>query len=221
MRAPDSSRPACHLRTTQYSEPEMSTVESVHRRGRPITRNRVHILETAMNAYWHDDTAAISVNAICVLARVSKPSLYREFGSEDGLTAAVLKHYAEEVLGPLEELLVSPFSFAAKLEGVLVSVGEDPRLESGCLFVKMRSSRSRLGPQTHTCIAAIETHTLGCFTEFFAQAAATGEWDGGVAPELAARYLHEQLGLASSQRASGMSTESVRELLDLAMSVLR
>ncbi len=62
--------------------------------------NRAHLLGTAMHAYWRDDRAAVSVNAVCAMAGVSKPSLYREFGSEDGLTAAVLEHYGQTVLVP-------------------------------------------------------------------------------------------------------------------------
>lgn len=59
------------------------------------------------------------------------------------------------------------------------------------------------------------------YAQFFAGAAATGEWQGGISPELAARYQNEQSGLALSQRASGASAESVRELLALAISVPR
>jgi AcrR family transcriptional regulator len=64
------------------------------------------VLETALNAYWRNDRAAVSVNAVCVLACISKPSLYREFGSEDGLTAAVLERYRQTVLVRLEALLL-------------------------------------------------------------------------------------------------------------------
>ncbi len=78
----------------------MSNADSGARPGRPITRNREHVLETAMNAYWHDDRSAVSVNTICVLTGVSKPSLYREFGSEDGLRAAVLERYGQTVRRP-------------------------------------------------------------------------------------------------------------------------
>jgi len=28
------------------------------------------MLDTAMNAYWRDDTAAVSVNSVCALAEV-------------------------------------------------------------------------------------------------------------------------------------------------------
>jgi AcrR family transcriptional regulator len=199
----------------------MSSFESGRRRGRPIARNRDHILETAIKAYWHEDHAVTSVNAICALAGVSKPSLYREFGNEDGLTAAALERYVQDLLGPIEVLLAGQADFVAKLEAMLCFAGEDPRLESGCLFVKMRSARSRFGPQTQSRLTAVEARILKGYTQFFAEAEASGEWDGDLAPELAARYLHEQLGLALSQRASGTSAESVRALLTLAISALR
>lgn len=191
------------------------------RRGRPLTRNREHVLATAMDAYWQDDRAAVSVNAICALAGVSKPSLYREFGSEDGLTAAVLEHYAQTVLGSVEELLSSPGSYDAKLDALIGFASKDPRMEAGCLFVKMRATRSRFGPQTQARIAAIEARALERYARFFQQAAASGERRNGVPADLAAAYLHEQFGLAFSQRAAGRRAESVRALLLLAMSVLR
>lgn len=174
-----------------------------------------------MNAYWQDDRAAVSVNAICALANVSKPSLYRDFGSEDALTEAVLERYAQTVLGSVEALLASPNHFTAKLEAMIDFASQDPRMEVGCLFVKMRTMRSRFGVRTQTKIASIEAHFLECYSQFFREGAASGEWGGSISAELAAGYLYEQLGLAVSQRAAGKSPESVRELLGLAMSVLR
>jgi AcrR family transcriptional regulator len=58
-----------------------------------------------MTAYWQSDPADVSVNAICQMAGISKPSLYREFGSEDGLTRAVLDSYAERVLSDVFAIL--------------------------------------------------------------------------------------------------------------------
>ena len=186
-----------------------------------MTRNREHVLATAMDAYWHDDRAAVSVNAICSLAGVSKPSLYRDFGSEDGLTAAVLDHYAQTVLGSVEALLSSPASYATKLDALIGFASEDPSMEAGCLFVKMRATRSRFGPQTQAKIAAIESNALEHYMRFFQQAASGCERRIGVSAELAAVYLHEQFGLAFTQRAAGKRPDEVRALLVLAMSVLR
>ncbi|MHA7834575.1 MAG: TetR/AcrR family transcriptional regulator [Algiphilus sp.] len=191
------------------------------RPGRPITRNREHVLDTAMNAYWQDDRASVSVNAVCTLAAISKPSLYREFGSEDGLTAAVLEHYAHTVLVGVEALLSGPQSYATKLDSIIRFASDSPQMEAGCLFVKMRAARSRFGPKTQALLAAIEAQFQQHYTRFFADAASRGEWRGGIPIELAARYLQEQMGLAVSQRAAGKPPEEVRAFLELALSVLR
>lgn len=209
------------FRTGGYNVRSMNNSEAIPRLGRPITRNRTHVLETAMNAYWHDDRAAVSINAICTLADVSKPSLYREFGSEDGLTVSVLEHYAQTVLVSLDALLSGPMSYSAKLDAVIGFVSESPILESGCLYVKMRTTRSRFGPQTQECIAAIESHILEKYTQFFGEAIRSGEWGTEITAELAADYIHEQISLAASQRSAGKNSASVRRLLELAISVLR
>jgi len=173
-----------------------------------------------MEAYWQDDHAAVSVNSVCVLAGVSKPSLYREFGSEDGLTAAVLEHYAENILGQIDELLLRQTSFREKLDAMISFVSEDPQMQLGCLFIKMRTSRSRFGKQTQAKLFAIESHFAEAYTRFFREGGMTGEWSGRVSSEFASIYLLEQLSLAVSQRAAGKSPELVRELLELAVSAL-
>ena len=199
----------------------MSTTDAGARPGRPITRNREHVLETAMNAYWQDDRAAVSVNAVCALAEISKPSLYREFGSEDGLTAAVLERYGQTVLVGVEALLSGPQNYGSKLDALISFASDDPQMEAGCLVVKMRATRSRFGPQTQALLAAMEAHFQAQYARFFTEAAGRGEWRGGIATDLAASYLQEQMGLAVSQRAAGKPPEAVRAFLALAISVLR
>jgi TetR/AcrR family transcriptional regulator, copper-responsive repressor len=199
----------------------MNKTDTGARLGRPITRKRTHVLETAMHAYWQDERAAVSVNAVCELAGVSKPSLYRDFGSEDGLTAAVLEHYGQTVLVAVDELLSGPQKYGAKLDALIGFASEAPQMEAGCLFVKMRATRSRFGPQTQALLAAKEAHFHARYMRFFTDAAASGEWSGGIATDLAASYLQEQMGLAVSQRAAGKPPEAVRAFLTLSMSVLR
>ena len=199
----------------------MKSVSTRAPRGRPITRDKDRVLQTAVRAYWQEDRADVSVNAVCALAEVSKPSLYRDFGSEDGLTDAVLERYAQMVLEPVEALLSGPQSFEATLDALIHFASFDPQMETGCLFVKMRTTRSRFGPQTRARIAAIEARLLAQYTQFFKQAAARGDGVSGVSAELAASYLHEQLGLAVGQRAQTRSNDAIRDMLSLALSVLR
>lgn len=178
------------------------------------------VLRVATEAYWHDGPE-VSVNAICQRAGVSKPSLYREFGSEDGLAAAALEHYAGMVRDQLRELLSSEQGFASKLEALIAFASEDPRNEHGCLFVKMRAARRDLGPKTRAKISEIEEAMLEIYTKFFRENHANGQWTAVMAPDFAARYLHAQIGLAASQRALGTDPATLKLLLQYALSVLQ
>lgn len=198
----------------------MNPINHIVRRGRPITRNREHVLETAMNAYWQANLAATSVNSICSLANVSKPSLYRDFGSEDGLTVEVLERYASQVLVRIGDLLMSDASFTAKLDELIKIASEDPKMETGCLFIKMRAARSRFGVQTQAKLVDIETQALRLYVRFFKNSHECGEWSARISAELAATYLMEQFGLAVTQRAAGRNKESVRELFTLSLLAL-
>lgn len=189
-------------------------------RGRPRTMRPEAVLQVATEAYWHEGPG-VSLNAICQRAGVAKPSLYREFGSEDGLTLAVLDHYAGLVQSQVKGLLSSKLSFAAKLEALIVFMSEDPRYEHGCLFVKMRGAQLDLGPKTRAKVAEIEAATVEIFTRFFRSSRKKEEWMGRITPHFAAQYLHAQIGLAASQRALGVKPATVKLCLQYALSVLR
>ncbi len=178
------------------------------------------LLQVAVAAYWHEGPE-VSVNAICQRAGVSKPSLYREFGGEDGLTLAALESYAGMIQGQLQEVLSSKLSFAGKLEALIAFTAEDPRNEHGCLFVKMRAARQDLGPRTQAKVTEIEAGTVEIYTRFFRDGRKNGEWPGSIAPGFAAQYLHAQIGLAASQRAIGMEAATVKPLLQYALSILK
>ena len=83
----------------------MTTTEHKSLRGRPKTIRAEKVLEVAIEAYWQNDLADVSVNSICRAAQASKPSVYREFGNEDGLTRAALESYAEQLLSDVSKIL--------------------------------------------------------------------------------------------------------------------
>ena len=117
-------------------------------RGRPRKMNADAVRDIAMNAYWQKDPADVSINAICQMAGVSKPSVYREFGSEDGLSLATLDHYAHIVLSDVFAILHSGLGMAETLGALIEFASADPRMETGCLFHKMLAGKHRLGPKT-------------------------------------------------------------------------
>ena len=188
-------------------------------RGRPSTTDPDRVVQVAMEAYWRRDPADVSVNEICRLAGVSKPSLYRAFGSEDGLTRAVLERYADEVLSDVLGILRPERGLRPTVEALIDFASDDSRMQTGCLFYKMRSGKHRLGPETRTLVEKLDAGARAAYASFLQACREAGEWPAGPTVEAGARYLSEQMVLALTQRASGEGSGQVRESLTLALSV--
>ena len=199
----------------------MTTTEHKAPRGRPKTMSAEKVLEVAIEAYWQNDLADVSVNSICRAAQVSKPSVYREFGNEDGLTHAALESYAEQLLSDLSKILQSGQGMNETLDALIDFIITDARLEIGCLFHKMRAGKNSLGPKTHELVEELNRAAQGNFQTFFQDRRSTGDWYGAVSIDVAAKYLGEQIALALGQRASGENATTIREILSLALSVFR
>ena len=197
------------------------TTEHKSPRGRPKTMSAEKVLEVAIEAYWQNDLADVSVNSICRAAQASKPSVYREFGNEDGLTRAALEKYAEQLLSDVSKILQSGQGMNETLDALIDFIITDARLETGCLFHKMRAGKNSLGPKTHELVEELNRAAQGNFQTFFQDRRSTGDWYGAVSIDVAAKYLGEQIALALGQRASGENATTIREILSLALSVFR
>jgi AcrR family transcriptional regulator len=187
------------------------------KRGRPRSFDRDKMLDVAMRAYWTDDPADVSLNAVCELAQVSKPAVYREFGSEDGLMRAVLERYAQEVLSEIFDILAPQRRLPEALESLIRFASEDPKMQTGCVFFKMRAGKHRLGPETRALVDAIDAGAVAAFTEYLDARRAAGDRTGDQPSSAAARYLVEQIGLALMQRAAGEGTGQSKAVLELAL----
>ncbi|MBT7800646.1 MAG: TetR/AcrR family transcriptional regulator, partial [Tateyamaria sp.] len=62
-------------------------------RGRPKLLDREQILQTALIEYWAKGPTNVSISEICKQTGTSKPSVYREFSSDDGLKSSVFESY--------------------------------------------------------------------------------------------------------------------------------
>lgn len=181
--------------------------------------NADNVRDVAMDAYWRTDPADVSINAICQMAGIAKPSLYRAFGSEDGLTRAVLDSYAERVLSVVFAILQNGEGLRDTLDALIDFASADPRMETGCLFYKMRAGKHRLGPETRKRVEEIDAMAQAAYAAFLQGARDAGNWPGGLSVEAGATYLGEQIALAITQRASGEDPARIREMLTLALSV--
>ncbi|MEM1428988.1 MAG: TetR/AcrR family transcriptional regulator [Pseudomonadota bacterium] len=199
----------------------MSDKDPKPKRGRPKTFDRDRTLDIAMTAYWEADPADVSLNALCQRAAVSKPALYREFGGEDGLMRAALDRYAETVLSDVFVVLSKNAPLEETLDALTAFASEDPKMERGCLFYKMRAGKHRLGPETRRRVEEIDAAAVHAFTAYLEGRRAAGDWAGDISAALAARFLVEQIGLALTQRAAGEDPGQIRDTLVLALAALR
>jgi AcrR family transcriptional regulator len=190
-------------------------------RGRPRTMSEDAVLDVAISAYQSSDPADVSVNAICQMAGIAKPSLYRAFSNEDGLTLAALDRYADNVLADIFAILQSNQALVPTLAALVDFAVDDQRLETGCLFYKMRAGKHRLGPRTRARIDEIDAAAVRGFEAYLRGQQKAGCWDSDQPTSLIARYLIEQIGLALAQRATQHDKAEIRRSLALAFSAVK
>ena len=191
-------------------------------RGRPKTLERDHVLKTALMCYWatsHD----VAISKICAKAGASKPGLYREFGSDDGLKEAVLSVYGEIVSTRRSEILASEQPFSEVLEALITYTIQDRRalgLPDGCLLFAMRARRDEFGPLTRKKIDQLRLDSLEKYRQWIDRAKANGEFRADMSTETAALYLDAQAGNAMRLQKEGISNEVIGEILRTAFSAL-
>ena len=90
--------------------------ESIKRRvGRPKSLNIIEITKDAMYLFWEKGVQGVSFNEVARVTGVSKPSLYRYFGDEDGLRAATIELYFELFFDEVKKSLQRGSSFKEKI----------------------------------------------------------------------------------------------------------
>jgi len=201
----------------------MDTSTAKASRGRPKTLNRDHVVDVAMHAYWKEGLDVMSLNEICRRCEISKPGLYREFGNEDGLMQAVILAYQERVLARVLEILSTEASFRATLDNLVsfvTTVNDNQKAPRGCLLVKMRESRMRVGNATREQIDAVHKESLQAYKKWVEQAKKKGEFTANMSSQFASTYIDAQLSHALSQIARGEDSQVVKRILEVAFSML-
>ncbi|MCK8120923.1 TetR/AcrR family transcriptional regulator [Pseudoalteromonas sp. 2CM32C] len=193
-------------------------------RGRPKKFDRNHVLDIAQESYWKLGINQVSINELCKLAGVSKPSIYREFGGEDGLMQAVLERYNNTILSPMLSVLSLDALFNDTLKNLALystSADETSEMPKGCLFANMKESRLSLGEFTIEQIDKTYESVIKAFEQWVDAAKEKGEFKMmDMDSRFAAVYIYAQISFAQSQMMKGETSEDVRAILQVALSVL-
>jgi len=192
-------------------------------RGRPKTLDREHVLKTALMCYWAGSPTDVPISEICIKAGASKPGLYREFGSDDGLKEAVLDAYEEMVSARRYEILAREQSFSEVLEALITHTIQDRRtlgVPDGCLLFAMRARRDEFGPITRKRIDHLRTDSLVKYREWIDLAKINGQFKADIPTDTAALYFDAQIGSAMRLQKEGVSNEVIGDILRTAFCAL-
>ena len=191
-------------------------MEKAEKRGRPKTLDREHVLQTALMQYWDVSPTDVSIGEICKLTGASKPGIYREFGSDDGLKCAALESYRSLALLPLFDILKQDQSFAAAKAALVVFTTQEREavgVPSGCLFVAMRAQRDSLGSATGERVDQLRDEVLDAYMVWIETAKSKRECSAQIPTDAAALYFDAQNGGAMRMQKEGVDNATIATVL--------
>jgi len=198
----------------------MSTEPQKKRRGRPRSVDPTQVVDVALHTWWAEGLHAVSINALCKKASLSKPLLYREFGREDGLMVAVLQRYREVAIRPLLGVLAQDVPAREGLQRLVRVLTTDRGVPMGCLFTKMRLDRPRLGPLAEAMVDEVVAERLDGFAAWVRRGQARGELVTDLTAEDGAAYIDGQITGIVVQLGAGDAPDGVRAMAERALGVL-
>jgi AcrR family transcriptional regulator len=107
-------------------------------RGRPRSFQQEELIEKVMRIFWERGYEGVSMDLLCKLTKLSKPSFYNIFASKEELFLTCLQSYHQTYALPLVEKLLlnsDPINgYRAMLESASHRF-QDPDLPAGCLIL--------------------------------------------------------------------------------------
>ncbi len=191
-------------------------------RGRPKRLDRDKILQAALMEYWSKGPANVSINDICTLTRTSKPGVYREFGSDDGLKRSVLETYHSLAIQPLIDILKSDQSTTDTIDALIGFMTQDRTtlgIPNGCLFVMMRAQSQQFGQSTCEKIIELQCTILGAYEAWIERSKARGEF-ADIETDIAALFFDAQHGGAMRMQTEGTPNDTIARVLKTGLRIL-
>tara|TARA_A100001011_G_C14015615_1_gene717279 strand:- start:158 stop:766 length:609 start_codon:yes stop_codon:yes gene_type:complete len=198
------------------------TQEQGPQRGRPKKIDPSQTLEIAIQAYWSKGIDHMSINEVCRRANVSKPSVYREFGSEDGLLAAVLAEYQKVILENLESIFLNGDDFDKALNNLfnfLIPPKSPDYISKGCLYSKCIGSYRALGKQSKKELAEMTFAIKAIFKLWFERAKEIGELDTPYTAKELSEYSNSLIISSMNHLAKNEDRSASRRFLEMGFSI--
>ena len=191
--------------------------------GRPVSFDRTSTIEAATELYWPSGVAATSFNEVSRVLGVSKPTLYRYFGDEDGLVSAAIQHYVSqrtlhtELLNATGDLRNDLNAWFDKQIDDLYERTEDASMPTGCLLMECVQLGKALGEKSTATVREAVIEFLGMFEERLKIAREAGQLRPGIDLDAAVRLVAGQTIIAKNVVLIGEPKENLKRMVALAI----
>ena len=201
-------------------------MNKVIKKGRPKTFNKDQASKIAMETYWKEGIENVSLNEMCRKIGESKPSVYREYGGEEGLQLAALELYYKHRVEPVAKIL-----FGA--EEILVGIKsafdflindhfKDEKIIAACMYNRegMHPSEN-LSVMCKNFIEKKDKENMYFLKEGLKRALDKENLKKGINLDAYSVYIFNQIKLiASLSSKSQLPKSTLREMVDLIMTPL-
>jgi len=191
--------------------------------GRPVSFDRTSTIEAATNLYWQSGVAATSFNKVSRALGVSKPTLYRYFGDEDGLVSAAIEHYVNQrtlyadLLGATGDIRTDLNAWFDKQIDDLYEKHADASMPTGCLLMECVQLGNAIGEKSRATVHQAVQGILDMFEERLKAAEAAGQLRPGIDLNAAVRLVAGQTIIAKNVVLIGEPKENLKRMVALAI----
>ena len=198
----------------------------INKKGRPKTFNKAQASKIAMETYWKEGIENVSLNEMCRKIGESKPSVYREYGGEEGLQLAALELYYKDRVEPVGKILFDAESILVGIKSAFnFLINEhfiDEKMGAACMFNRegMHPSEN-LSVMCKNFIEKKDKENMSFLKEGLKRALDKEYLNKGINIDTYSVYIFNQIKLiASLSNNKQLSKSTLREMVDLIMSPL-
>ena len=176
-----------------------------------------------MDLYWRSGVANTSFNEVSRALNVSKPTLYRYFGDEDGLLSAALEHYVSQrtlhadLLHATGDLRTDLNAWFGLQIDELYEKHHDGTTPTGCLLMECVQLGKALGVKTTATVNSAIHEFLELVERRLVLAGEAGQLHPGIDLNAAVHLIAGQMIVAKNVVLVGEPKENLKNMVSLAV----
>lgn len=192
--------------------------------GRPREFDESAVLDAARDAFWSTGVLGTSISGLSAATGLSVGSLYKAFGSKQGIAHRVLRRYLDAGYDSVRRTLddaPTPLDGLGSWLDAMAQRATTGGATAGCLAV---NCATELSGHDATAMAMVGRHDARLRRRIAAAVAAAqeaGQIDGAHDPDAAARLLCAVVNGVQVEGRKGMSPDEARGVLRAALDGLR